>query len=181
KSVQEELKLTDDQLAKVKELADKQLKAREELQKGDRAEFFKKMMELSQAQDKEYLALLKPEQGKRLKQITLQVQGARALQSTDVAKELGITTEQQEKFREFQMEGFKQMAQLSNVTNFEEARQKMQDINKATLEKITKALTPEQQAKWKTMTGEPFKGEIQIGFPGLARPPQKEKPKDKDK
>jgi hypothetical protein len=42
----------------------------------------------------------------------------------------------------------------------------MEALNKKNQEKVMKVLTEEQQATWKTLTGEPFKGELQFGPPG---------------
>jgi hypothetical protein len=41
-----------------------------------------------------------------------------------------------------------------------EAREKLESLRKSSGEKIQALLTPEQQAKWKELVGEPFKGEL---------------------
>ncbi|MFZ5829410.1 MAG: protein kinase domain-containing protein [Planctomycetota bacterium] len=40
-------------------------------------------------------------------------------------------------------------------------------MQQAVMEKILETLTPEQQAEWKTLTGEPFEGRVRPPFPGL--------------
>lgn len=173
-SVQNELKLTEAQLKTVKELGEKQREAMKGLQAGGGAEGFKKIMEMMQENEKAYTNLLKPDQAKRLRQISLQVQGPRALSSPDVAKELDVTAEQQEKIREVQAESFKQSAGLfAPGGNPEEMRKKMQEADKKAQEKVLALLTAEQKTKWKEMTGAPFKGDIQMGFPGAFRRPPK--------
>ena len=50
------------------------------------------------------------------------------------------------------------------------AQQKLAEIRKTSDEKLLGVLTPEQQGKWKELTGEPFKGEIvQPNFRGRNR------------
>lgn len=170
KSVQDELKLSDDQVAKVKDAAQKQAAARPSLQGLQGEERAAKMRELSKEGDKLVADILKPEQTKRLKQIRLQQQGATALASPEVSKELNFTEEQKTKLKELQADARKQMQGLFQGGNREEAMKKVTEINKSTNEKAMAMLTPEQKAKWKDMTGEPFKGEIRLVPPGGRRP-----------
>lgn len=173
-SIQKELKLSEAQLKTVKELGDKQREAMKGLTAAGGAEGFKKIMEMAQENEKAYTALLKPDQAKRLKEISLQVQGPRALSDPDVVKGLGVTAEQQEKIRELQTESFKQTAALrEQTTDRAELRKKTDEINKKTQETVLGLLTADQRTKWKEMTGEPFKGEVQL-FPGaFGRPGKK--------
>lgn len=163
KSVQEELKLSDDQVTKVKELLDKQRDSFRGLRDLSREERQKKIQEQGEATRKAVAKLLKPEQLKRVRQVALQLQGARALNNPQVAKALEISDEQKEKIQEIQRSAF---AELRGAGRGEEARKKRQEVMKATNEKIMGVLTAEQKTKLKKMQGAPFKGEIAPPFGG---------------
>jgi hypothetical protein len=165
KSVQEELKLSEDQVGKITQLADKQQKARGELQDLSREERQKKMQEQNQAAEKEVAEILKPEQLKRLKQITLQQRGVQAVAQPEVAEALGLSSEQKEKLKTIQADAQKEMREIRQSLqggggNREEAQKKMAELRKAAEEKVADVLTADQKAKWKEMLGEHFKGEI---------------------
>ena len=102
KSVQEELKLSDDQVKQVKELQEKQRGSFQGLRDLSQEERVKKMREQGEATQKAVAKILKPEQLKRVKQISLQQQGARTLMTEEVSKTLKITDDQKEKIREIQ-------------------------------------------------------------------------------
>ncbi len=172
KSVQDELKLSEEQLKKVTEVGEKQKKAMDDLKGAEPQERFKKMMEITQANEKAYAEVLKPEQTKRLKQVSLQVQGVRALANPELAKEVGLTEEQREKMRTIQAEASKEMFAGGGFgANPDEMRKKIEEMNKGINEKLLTALTAEQKTKWKEMTGEPFKGKVELTFPGAVRKP----------
>jgi len=158
KSVQDELKLSEEQVKQVKELQEKQRADRPNFQGGDREEIQKKMAERRKAENEAVAKILKPEQLKRVKQIGLQQQGARALNNEEVAKALKITDEQKGKIREIQMKAFEEMR---DVGRGEEARTKIQELMKKTNEKVMGVLTAEQKTKLKEMQGKPFTGKIE--------------------
>src|ERR1700720_3804977 len=109
--VKQELKITDDQSAKIAKVADKYdreaasklgnvqtegisaAKAQEIRDTGD------KLIETSR---QEVSSILNPDQLNRLKQILLQVNGAEALQDKEVAKQVGITPEESAKIQKLQ-------------------------------------------------------------------------------
>ncbi len=175
-SVQKELKLTPDQIEKTKAALDKQREAFQGLGNLQGEERAKKFEEMRKEADKTIAEILKPDQAKRLKQITLQQQGVRgAVANPEIAKELGITEDQKGKIQEIQEETGKQMQELAQGGFSEENRKKMQEISKAANDKVMGLLTDDQKSKWKEITGEPFKGEIRFGPPGGGprRPPEK--------
>jgi Spy/CpxP family protein refolding chaperone len=156
KSVQDELKLSDEQVKQAKELQEKQRADRPNFQGGDREEIRKKMAERRKAENEAVAKILKPEQLKRVKQIELQQPGA--LNNEEVAKALKITDEQKGKMREIQMKAFEEMRDLGRD---EEARTKRQALMKKTSEKVKGVLTDEQKAKLKEMQGPEFTGKIE--------------------
>lgn len=158
KSVQEELKLSDEQVTKVKELQEKQRESFQGLRDLSQEERRTKMQEAAKAQTEAVAKLLKPAQLKRVKQISLQQAGVRAINDEEVAKALSVTDEQKEKIREIGRESFEKLRELGRD---EEAAKKRQELMKETNEKMMGVLTAEQKTKLKAMQGEPFKGEIQ--------------------
>lgn len=177
KSVQEELKMTEDQVAKVKDAGEKMRASFQGLQGLSEEERGKKMAEMRKESEKAIADILKPEQAKRLHQIALQQAGAAAVARPEVAKELNLSDEQKKKIETIQEESGKETAKLrpqQGATDEErqEARKKMTELRTKANEDVMKVLSEEQQAKWKMLCGEPFKGEITF-----QRPPRNNQPK----
>jgi hypothetical protein len=164
KSVQDELKLSEEQVKKAKELSDKQREAFGGLRDLSQEERRTKIQEQAKATDKAVAEVLKPEQMKRVKQISLQQQGARALSNPEVATALKLTDEQKDKVKSIQEEARTALGQRGQRGQrgrpSEEELKKLQEARKATNEKLMNVLTDEQKTKWKELSGEPFKGEI---------------------
>lgn len=167
KSVQDELKLAEDQTKKVTELAEKRRESFRDFRNLTPEERRKKFEERAKSAEKEVGEILKPEQLQRLKQIALQRRDGLAFSDPEVATALKLTDEQKEKIKTIREESGKSFRDLAQGGNREEARKKMDEMRKAHDEKLMGLLTDEQKAKWKELTGEPFKGEIRFGF---ARP-----------
>jgi Spy/CpxP family protein refolding chaperone len=166
KSVQDELKLTEEQVKKVTQLAEGQRGGgRGDFANLSREEIQKRMQERAQASQKAINEILKPEQSKRLNQITLQQRGATALSDAQVAEQLKLTAEQKQKVQAIQEDAQTAMRELfqGGGGNREELQKKMQDFRNSNNEKLMKVLTEEQKTKWKEMQGEPFKGQITFG------------------
>jgi Spy/CpxP family protein refolding chaperone len=179
--VQKELKVTDDQKAKLKELADKQ---REEMRKqfgsmGDmqnlsreeRQARFEKMQKEAEPRIAEALnkvgEILQPEQLKRLKQIQLQTEGSAALRRKEVAEALGLSADQQKKLEDLNAEASKKREALFQEMRPAEGQRPDREKMQAAFEKGRKlreesdkeamaVLTADQKAKLREMMGEPF-------------------------
>jgi len=166
-SVQKELKLTDDQANKVKELADKTREKFQEIFSGDEADRGKKMQELAEENRKAVSELLNPDQSKRLKEITLQQRGPAAFTDAEVAKALDLNEEQQTKIKSINEETATAMRELFTPGQppDDDTRKKMADLRKTSGDKLLALLSAEQKTKWTTLQGEPFKGEIRVGPP----------------
>jgi len=166
KPIQDELKLDKDQIAKVAEAFKKQLTARQAIRDLEAEERPKKIAELDKESEKIALAILKPEQAKRFHQIALQVLGARAFTRPDVVAALKLTDAQKEQVDEVLKGIVDQVKGLRGPGGTRSAVQKkMIELTKSGREKIIKTLTADQQAKWKELTGAPFKGEVRVGPP----------------
>lgn len=168
KSVQEELKLDDKQVEKAKEISAKvqekmaELRDSSDLQNLEGPARFQKMQELmkpiNDETTKAVSELLKPEQSKRLKQITLQQQGAFAFQNPEFQKEMKFTDDQKAKLKDVQDATNKRMQEIREEAagDFQAMREKMTEMRKETLEKIMGLLTDDQKKDWKEKTGAPF-------------------------
>ena len=166
KSVQKELKLTDDQIEKAKTAAteqrEKMMEKFQELRDLEPAEQQVKrtalMKEMAADSKKVTDALLKPEQAKRFVQISLQTQGVGAFMDEATQAKLKMTDEQKNKLKDIGDESGKQMMELREMfqSDRDGAMKKGAEIRKATTEKATAVLTADQKATWKEMTGEPF-------------------------
>jgi hypothetical protein len=167
KSVQEELKLSEDQIKEITAFNQKQAEARRGLRDLDQEERQKKTREMNQEAQKTMAKILKPEQSKRLQQISLQVQGSRAFSNATVAKELNLTDDQKKQLQEIQRETMEKTRDLfqGGGGDRQEMAKKMQELQKDATTKAMKVLSSEQKTKWKEMTGEPFKGQITFGQP----------------
>jgi Spy/CpxP family protein refolding chaperone len=161
-SVQKDLKLSDDQVTKIKDFEQKRREALSGLRDLSQEDRRKKMEEQNKADHKAIAEILKPEQVKRLKQIAWQLQGPQALADEEVVTALGLSADQKDKVKKIGEESRQQMRELFQPGgNREEAQKKMQELRKATNDKMMEVLSPEQKTKLKELTGEPFKGEIQ--------------------
>jgi Spy/CpxP family protein refolding chaperone len=187
KAVAEDLKISDEQLEKMKTWAkefqpklDEKTKAKfAELkdvpEDQRRAKFAAVRSELNQETYRELEGVLKPEQVKRLKQIDTQNSGIRAFSNTEVAASLKITDEQKEKLKGIADDLSKETREVFggggntkgnfNREKFAENQKTIQKLNKEALGKAIDLLTADQKTAWKDLTGEPFDtSKIQQGF-----------------
>jgi Spy/CpxP family protein refolding chaperone len=162
KSVQEELKLSEDQLKKLGEIVKQRQEAREKMADVDPKERFPKMRALILETSKQARAVLKPEQDKRLLQITWQNQGGLALATPPVGKELILTEEQIKKITAIKETREKELDKIfgGEAASREDARKKSEELTQSAKTKMLEVLTQEQKQKWHSMLGEPFKGEL---------------------
>ncbi len=181
KSVQEELKLTDDQVAKFKTASEGvREKFKADLDKAREAKDFKAMGEVMKSMNEESSKtitklgdeLLKPEQMKRLKQIELQVGGMRTLaNNAEVQKTLKLSESQVGEIKAITEDAQKDVMEVMKSAGRDrekmtEARKKVEEINKDATDKSLSKLTPEQKKQWIDMTGPKF--ELKMGMrPGL--------------
>jgi len=170
--VQEELKLDDDQKAKIQEALQTVNAQRQELfaalrgLQGDErqkkmAELRKKMQDKTAEATKTVRAVLKPEQAERLDQISLQIRGLQALRDATVAEKLQLTPEQRKQIQDASAAGQQKRTQLVQDVrngNVERAkyREKLDEIAKETETKTIDVLTDEQKAQFEKMKGAKF-------------------------
>jgi hypothetical protein len=157
-NVQVELKLDQAQIQKAKELDKKFLEEmRQETAGRDTDELRRKLEEwhLKKATKRgEELAagVLKPEQAKRLKEISLQRRGAQAYTDAEVAKALALSDTQKDRIQGICSGEEKKMKDIVAMREWK-ARQSLQ---KETNEKAAAVLTEAQKKTWGELTGKPF-------------------------
>ena len=166
KSVQAELKLSDEQIKKVAEIGNAMRLKAEDITETVPKERMKKAMELFKVAEKDVFAMLKPEQAKRMRQIALQQQRlARGFENLEVAKVLKLSEEQTKKMREIRESAAKESTKLSEgAKSRDEVQKKKTEFAKAAEEKLLRVLTDEQRARWTELLGEPFRGELKGGL-----------------
>ena len=160
KSVQKELKLTDDDAKRIMEFTNKESDEYGKALKLAAKERTAKFNELEMANKKFLEDNLSADQRKRLEQITLQVTGVYQLGRPEVVKALNLTEEQQTKFEEMQKEARKALEEIITSTERAGKTEKLAKLREETSKKIMAALTDEQKAKVREIVGEPFTGEI---------------------
>ena len=164
--VQKELKLNEEQLAKVNELSEG---AREEFGAlrdiEDRQERMAKMTELTQQLDqkaREQLRdVLEQEQMRRLSQIRMQVRSAvDNLSSEWIARRLELTDEQKEKLakisKETQAKTLDLMAAMRDEAQRSDAFQKLRELREDADQQAMGVLTAEQKESYEARKGEKF-------------------------
>jgi predicted translin family RNA/ssDNA-binding protein len=163
--VQKEIKMTEDQIKKVKDVTQEiRTKFRDKFADAgmDREKMQALFREIQTETDKAVTAALKPDQVKRIKQIELQVIGLRAFGREEVQKELKFTDKQKEEYTELSKEVTKDAAAIMEGISFrdrekfQEAQKKVQELNKKALDKFVSKLTADQQKTYKEMQGEKF-------------------------
>ena len=180
-TVQKELNLTDDQKDKLKEYSDKAQAAMRELFAGMRdlsaderaakmAENRKKMDSQAEEAKKTIEGILLPNQLDRLKEVALQVRGPQALADKEVQTSVGLTDDQKDKIKTIGEDTMKKVQEVfSEGLDPQEARTKMQSLEKEAQGKVMEVLTAEQKEKFEKLKGVKLEipaAELRGGRPG---------------
>jgi hypothetical protein len=179
-AVQDALKLTPDQRAKVadmvREIGGRHFDLPRGLSRLTAEEQTQRLVDEMKAHEPVVVNLLGPDQLTRLGQIALQARGPMAFRDPDVVAKLGLTAEQREQLRALDFggpggfggrgefgPGFDGGGPKRGVEpkpkDFPDGRRK------EALDRILAVLTPDQQARWKALTGDPVPGVPGPGFP----------------
>lgn len=169
--VQEELKLSDEQKTKIREVLETARSDRRAAAEGfnfreaseeERAAMREKMEQASKKADEQVLAILKEDQQKRVKEIALQQQGIDALRDPEVIKALGIDEEQKailtgilEK-RDEKAQALFASAREGGQEGFREAFQKRRELTEEAEKDAMAVLKDDQKAKFTEMKGKPL-------------------------
>jgi len=168
--VQKELNLSQNQKAKLEQMRQEMMQAMQELRNLPPEQRRERMQELRQKYDP--ASVLTDAQRKRLRELELQWQGAFALTDPEVARQVGLTEEQQAKIRGILQETFQSLRPQPGQPG-QPGGTRMEEIQKAREQaekKILEVLTPAQREKWQQMLGKPFEFQGGRGFlPRLPR------------
>lgn len=164
-NVQKELKLSDDQISKLKDALGKVMdKYKDDIanfQRMSPSEQQKKIEEIRDGGKKAVAGILDAKQRKRYQQIEWQNAGIGALSDPDLQKELKLSDEQKKKlagiFSEAQKKA-REMSQKPPATR-EEAQTRYEAFRKDLETKTNDVLNDEQKKNLKEMMGPPFKRE----------------------
>jgi Spy/CpxP family protein refolding chaperone len=182
--VQKELKMTDDQIALVKEMQAANQGAggqrgrgnnqnQTDAERQERREQAEKRAEERTAKVK---ALLTDDQNNRLKQIQLWVQGAaRVSENADAAKALALTDDQKAAFKAINDESGKKRGELmqkmrgSTPEQRQEITTQVASLRKDTESEAMAVLTDEQKAQFTSLRGEKFELDMSQALQGGGR------------
>lgn len=156
-AVQKELKMTEDQVAKLDELAPAQRQERgsmQDMSQEERREAMAKMREEMEERQKKMMEILDEAQKQRLEEIRVQVLGLQAAMDEAIAAKLEITDEQKEKLEAAQEE--MQEASREAMSGGAPNREAMMELREKSEAKIKEILTEAQLAKLEEMKGQPF-------------------------
>jgi serine/threonine protein kinase len=169
-SVQQELKLSDNQVRMVIKASERRREAFGQLTSLKPEVWREKFEEKLEAQQNVLDHLLLPDQARRLHQIVLQQRGTEALGDPEIAKGLRISQDQMDKIRALRDEAHHAAkAAFRSGDSRADVHRKADEIWRATKEQIVELLSDEQRAGWQEMIGQPFTGEI--------RPPWRDGPR----
>jgi hypothetical protein len=112
--------------------------------------------------------LLAPQQLTRLHQIILQQAGGLALASRQMANDLGLTPAQRRDADAILAKLSGQLEETFQQGRGPEGRQQAREARQAAGEQMLALLTPEQETRWRELTGQPFTGELTLGPRGFA-------------
>ncbi|MFM9965399.1 MAG: secretin N-terminal domain-containing protein, partial [Planctomycetaceae bacterium] len=169
----EELKLTDEQKTKIREISDKHREdtrirdlggkmrdASEEERTALLADIAKIVEEQRNKADVELKQVLSAEQFTRYRQLAVQSRGISSLADSDIADELKLTEEQLEKLKvvseelaKRRTEMMEKLREAGGRSGFEEMRTKGEELRKEFEEKRLAILTDAQRVQWTAMKG----------------------------
>jgi serine/threonine protein kinase len=179
KTIQEDLKLSEEQEQKIaqasEEMEYKRPGAFEDLRRLSPNEQIRRVEEMAKESAKVVAEILSPEQGKRLRQIALQLQGPLAFENAELAAALRLTTEQRRQIEAIQVESFVPRGGPRHHGDPGRGPRDFEQSRQDALAKTLEILTAEQKKQWQEMIGEPFPAEIHFAPPpaprGMPGPP----------
>jgi len=163
KAVRDDLKLTRPEARRIHEFTEQQWKKEQEVEAiPDEKERERRFDEMTREDERFLEEILKPEQKKRLDQITLQVAGLLWMTRPEVATALKLTDDQKEKIVEIQKAARKEMEELLHSETRRDRQAELRRHQEACKQRVLELLTDEQEAKYNELIGEPFRGELKF-------------------
>src|SRR5260370_23852177 len=155
-AVQKELKLSEDEVRQVTELAERRREAWRDARNLSEDERQAKL-EKQADQERALIRQLEPEQQRRLRQIELQQLGALAFGRPSVIAALQLTDPQLEQIRAIQGDPHRPRGGPRPGGRHPGVGKRAEDFRNTALEQALTVLTAEQREEWKRLVGEPFK------------------------
>lgn len=168
RSVQEELKLTKEQVEKTTAASQKYQEKQKEVSAklrdpGQEAQREKHQTMLKAAAEeftKATESILTTAQRQRLRQIELQQRGAQAFADQEVQKALKLADDQKEKIKTIQEDARSEMEKIlktgPGTALLPQMMQRVGSVRKESLERVSAILNEQQRKTWKDLIGEPF-------------------------
>jgi len=187
KGVQEELKLSEEQVKKIEEIqttirAKHQESMKKAFESKDREKMTAVFKEIGEDLEKSLkdAGALKAEQNKRLQQILLQNSGVDAYTTKEVQEGLKLTDKQKDEIKSVSDDLKKDRQELMKSAGrdpqkLQEMQKKMQEMSKDADDKVAKLLTEDQKKAWSEMIGAKFEVKFErrnTGTPGTTTPPK---------
>jgi serine/threonine protein kinase len=186
-SVQEDLRLSENQIQKIAGLNKQVQDQREALrQKADgpspKSEDRRKLFRTQARTNADAIAaILDSDQEKRLRQIGRQTGGTGVFFDPEVIAKLELTADQIDRFHGIQDQAWKASHEAwragrdlktnqEREAHWKKMQEKMKETWSVAREQIVNGLTPTQKSRWQELAGEPFKGEIRMPPPPPRRP-----------
>jgi Spy/CpxP family protein refolding chaperone len=157
-SVQQELQMSLDQVARITSMAQQRKEEGEAWRELPREERERRYAATSLANEKEVRKLLDEEQIGRLNQICLQQRGTRIWGDEQVVKTLALTHDQRVQLAKLRDTYDDEMQKLRR--DDPETKAKAAALRKSTDEKLLAVLTPEQLDRWNALVGTPVMAPI---------------------
>jgi hypothetical protein len=172
KSVQTELKLTEEQVKKAAEAVgavrkkhSEDFQALQDLQGDERRQKQQELTKtVSEETSKALGDILTADQVKRLKEITLQTRGSQAFTDAEIQTALKLTDDQKDKVKTINDDFREEMRGLfGGGGDPQENMKKMTAMRKEAMDKTVAVLTDDQKKSWTEMSGKPFELKIEPG------------------
>jgi hypothetical protein len=174
KAVRDDLKLTHREARRIHEFTEQQWKKAQRIEElPDEKERDRRYEELTREDNRFLDEILKPDQKKRLDQITLQVAGLVWITRPEVAAALVLTDEQKQKAAEYQKLARKEMEELLHSETRRDRQAELRKLHETCKKRVLDLLTDEQETKYQEMIGEPFRGELRFDEPDPGAEPEK--------
>jgi hypothetical protein len=170
KEVQEELKLTEDQLKElVGEARTLNQNIQPELKIASRSRDGNAFADLNKRikeREQPMMDKLTDDQKKRLVQLNYQRLGVQALKHVDIRNELQVTDEQMAAYEKVRSE-MQDVRSISSLRNRDEATAKLKESKERFEKALDAILTDDQKQKLKEMQGEPFAHPLRLHAAGV--------------
>jgi Spy/CpxP family protein refolding chaperone len=171
-NVQKELELVDDQKTELAKIAEDARQGRrgggggnfQDLSAEERAKLREEAQARQNEIDKKIDTVLLPPQRTRLNEIYVQALGSNALTNPDIAKELGIGPDLQERIADARREAMQDAFQGGGFGDLspEERTKRMAELRTEVDKKVLALLSPDQQAKFEKMKGKKVSFELNV-------------------